>query len=130
MNRRSLRENTFKLLYQSEFYNETDLPKQYDSFFKETDCSASDREYIENRVAKVREMTPEIDEKINKVAIDWKTTRMNKVDLAIIRLAIYEIEADEDVPTKVAVNEAVELAKTYSDEKSGKFVNGILAKFC
>lgn len=130
MNRRSLRENTFKLLYQSEFYNETDLPKQYDSFFKETYCSASDREYIENRVAKVREMTPEIDEKINKVAIDWKTTRMNKVDLAIIRLAIYEIEADEDVPTKVAVNEAVELAKTYSDEKSGKFVNGILAKFC
>lgn len=130
MNRRSLRENTFKLLYQSEFYNETDLPEQYDSFFKEINCSAYDRRYIENRVAKVREMTPEIDEKINKVAIDWKTTRMNKVDLAITRLAIYEIEADEDVPTKVAVNEAVELAKTYSDEKSGKFVNGILAKFC
>ena len=71
----------------------------------------------------------EIDEKINEVSDNWKTSRMTKVDLTIIRLAAYEILFDEDVPNKVAINEAVELAKMYGTDKSKAFVNGVLSRF-
>ena len=70
----------------------------------------------------------EIDEKINNITDGWKTSRMGKVDLAIIRLAVYEILFDEDVPTSVAINEAVELAKQFGTDDSPSFVNGVLAK--
>ena len=71
---------------------------------------------------------PELDEKINEVAKGWKTNRMAKVDLTLIRLALYEILYDENVPDKVAINEAVELAKIYSKSDSSAFVNGVLGK--
>ena len=73
-------------------------------------------------------MRDEIDAYINGVSENWKTDRMGKVDLCIIRLAYYEIKHDDDIPQKVAINEAIELAKTYGTESSGNFVNGILAK--
>ena len=72
---------------------------------------------------------PELDEEINKVAEGWKTTRMGKVDLTLIRLAVYEIRFEEDIPFKVSVNEAVLLAKKYGGDGSSVFVNGILAKY-
>lgn len=65
---------------------------------------------------------------LNEKATGWKTSRMNKVDLAILRLAVYEIKWDDDVPVKVAINEAVELAKKFSGEEGPAFVNGVLAK--
>ena len=65
---------------------------------------------------------------MNEVAKGWKTTRMGKVDLTIIRLAVYEMKYEEDIPVKVAINEAVELAKQYGTDDSPAFVNGILAK--
>ena len=66
---------------------------------------------------------------MNEVAKGWKTTRMGKVDLTIIRLAVYEMKYEEDIPVKVAINEAVELAKQYGTDDSPAFVNGILARF-
>lgn len=66
--------------------------------------------------------------KINEVAKGWKTGRMGKAELAILRLAVYEMLYDEEVPVKVAINEAVELAKTFGGDDSAAFVNGILAK--
>ena len=66
---------------------------------------------------------------INKQAKGWTTQRMGKVDLTILRLAVYEIIYDENVPVGVAINEAVELAKRYGQDESSGFVNGILAKF-
>ena len=69
-----------------------------------------------------------IDEMINQVAQGWKTSRMGKVDLTLIRLAVYEMKYEEDVPVGVAINEAVELAKSYGTDDSASFVNGILAK--
>ena len=70
----------------------------------------------------------EIDELINQYAKGWKTTRMNKVDLAILRLAVYEMKWDEEVPVGVAINEAVELAKRFSGGDSPSFINGVLGK--
>ena len=71
---------------------------------------------------------PEIDSLLNENAKGWKTTRMNKVDLSVLRLAVYEMKWDEDIPEGVAINEAVELAKRFGGENSGSFVNGILGK--
>jgi len=70
----------------------------------------------------------EIDKIINESSKGWKTTRMGKVDLTLIRLAVYEIKYEEDIPTGVAINEAVELAKKYGTDDSPAFINGILAK--
>ena len=71
----------------------------------------------------------ELDAAINEVSKGWKTIRMGKVDLTLIRLAVYEIRFEEEIPVKVSINEAVELAKKYGTDDSPAFVNGILAKF-
>ena len=75
------------------------------------------------------EKLDEIDGMINQEAKGWTTERMGKIELTILRLAIYEIKFDEDVPAGVAVNEAVEIAKKFGQEESAGFVNGVLAKF-
>ena len=91
-------------------------------------ATEQDKEYIENKYHAVVEKVSEIDDLINEKCEGWKTTRMNKVDLTILRLAVYEIKWDEDVPTGVAINEAVELSKRFSGEEGPAFVNGVLAK--
>ena len=91
---------------------------------RETDLS-----YIRNKCNDIFSKIEEIDSAINEAATGWKTSRMGKVDLSIIRLAVYEIKFEDDIPTKVSINEAVELAKAYGTDDSPSFVNGILAKF-
>ena len=83
----------------------------------------------DEKYLKIVDKLPEIDADINQIAMGWSTERMSKVDLTIIRLAIFEIKYDDEVPTGVAINEAVELAKRYGQDESSVFVNGILAKF-
>ncbi len=83
-------------------------------------------EYMEATVSGVQQHIQEIDEKIEKYAIGWLLSRINRVDLSILRLGVYEIVYAEGVPGGVAVNEAVELAKTFSGPESGSFVNGVL----
>ena len=89
----------------------------------------ADAAYINNKCSDIIAKIPEIDEAINASTTGWKTSRMSKVDLSIIRLAFYEIIYEEDVPEKVAINEAIELAKLYGTDNSASFVNGVLAKF-
>ena len=84
--------------------------------------------FISNRVDAIAEKIDEIDEAINKAAVKWTTDRMSKVDLTILRLAYYEMKIDEDIPEKVAVDQAIELAKKYGTDDSPSFVNGVLAK--
>ena len=88
-----------------------------------------DRKYLEERVEKIVARIPELDRQINEVTEGWSTRRIGRVELAILRLAVYEIKEDESIPEKVAINEAVELAKKYGGNESSSFVNGILAKF-
>lgn len=131
MNRRALREQIFKLLFRVEFNNKEEMELQCDLFFddKENAASEKDMEYIKGKFVKIAEKLTEIDAMINETAKGWSTDRMGKVDLTIIRLAVYEIKFDEAVPTGVAINEAVELAKKFGQDGSAGFVNGVLAKF-
>lgn len=130
MTRRELRENTFIMLFCKEFHKTEDMEEQY-KFFTETKDKLSDEDgkYIHDRVFDIIPKIPEIDEKLNDIAEGWKTTRMSRVDLTILRLAFYEIKCDDTVPDVVAINEAVELAKLYGGSGSPAFINGILAKF-
>ena len=87
-----------------------------------------DTAYIQHKCEEIISRVAEIDAMVNEVAQGWKTSRMGKVDLTLIRLAVYEMKFEEDVPAGVAINEAVELAKSYGTDDSSSFVNGILAK--
>ena len=88
----------------------------------------SDVEYIQNKYLSVREKMPMIDAMIDEKSTGWKTSRMGKVELTILRLAVYEMLYDEDVPSTVAINEAVEIAKKFGGDDTPAFVNGVLAK--
>lgn len=131
MNRRGLREQVFKLLFRVEFNSKEEMEEQCRLFLEheEIEISEKDADYIVGKYAAVLDKLPEIDSLINEKAKGWSTERMGKVDLTIIRLAVYEMKFDESVPEGVAINEAVELAKTYGQDESSGFVNGVLAKF-
>ena len=131
MNRRSLREYIFKLLFRIEFNSKEEMEEQCRLFFEHEDgeISQEEEDQIVDKFAAVHERIEEIDASINEKAKGWSTGRMGKVDLTIIRLAVYEMKYDEDIPEGVAINEAVELAKKFGQEESAGFVNGVLAKF-
>lgn len=131
MTRRSLREQVFKLLFRVEFNNAEEMEEQKGLFFETLDEMVSEDEakIVKDRYDLVVSHLDEIDEKINEVAKGWTTKRMGKVDLTLIRLGLFEMLYDEDVPNEVAINEAVELAKTFGQDESYSFVNAILAKF-
>ena len=129
MTRREIREQVFKMLFRVEFYNQEEMSEQI-ALCEDDACSwkEKDKTYIFEKVEKISEKLEEIDAKINEVSEGWKTGRMGKVDLTLIRLAVYEMLYEEDVPAKFAINEAVELAKQYGTDNSPSFVNGVLAK--
>lgn len=129
MIRTELREHVFKMLFQIEFNDAADMPEHLKLYFESLEhATERDKEYIENKYKAIAEKVPEIDDLINEKCEGWKTRRMSKADLTILRLAVYEMKWDEDVPVGVAINEAVELAKKFSGEEGPSFVNGVLAK--
>lgn len=129
MTRRELRDAAFKMLFHKEFHNIEELEEQY-SFFREelVHMDEQDSTYVHDRVFDIVEHIDEIDSAIETASVDWTVRRMAKVDLTILRLAYYEIKFDDDIPMKVAINEAVELAKIYGGDDSPAFINGILGK--
>ncbi len=131
MGRRELREQIFKLLFRIEFNKPEEMKEQEELFFEDDEklIPEDGQEYIMNKYTNIVMQKPDIDAMINQIAEGWKTERMGKVDLTILRLAVYEIKFDEDVPASVAINEAVELAKKFGQDGSASFINGILAKF-
>lgn len=129
MSRSELREHIFRMLFRIEFNSEEEMKEQECLYFELLDeISEENQNYILNKYRAIKEKQDEIDALLNGVSEGWKTSRMNRVDLTILRLAAYEVKWDEDVPTSVAINEAVELAKKYSSDDGPSFVNGILAK--
>lgn len=136
MKRTELREHIFRMVFSYEFNSDEEMPEQMQLYFEQMEGGEpkeADRTYIRDKALNVILKAEEIDELINKNtkeknAKSWKTSRMNKVDLSILRLAVYEMKWDDEVPEGVAINEAVELAKKYSGEDGPAFVNGVLAK--
>lgn len=145
MTRSVLREHCFKMLFCADFYPAEEKVKQIGSYFEgpkedsvtsegieeilhNAAMSEKNEEYLKNRTKDVMCKVPNLDEKINEVAYGWKTNRMGRVDLTILRLALYEMLYDEEVPERVAINEAVELAKKFGGDESPAFINGVLAK--
>ena len=92
------------------------------------ELAPAEQAYMEDKYNKIQEHLEEIDQLLNEISTGWKTKRMGRVDLNILRLAVYEMKYDEDVPVKVAINEAVEIGKTFGGEDSASFINGILGK--
>ena len=130
MTRSEMREHVFKLIFRVPFLDKNELREQIDYYFDGlTDVNEKDYEYIKNKALLVCELSDDIDEKINLVSEGWPVDRIGKAELAIMRLAVYEMLYDDDIPVNVAINEAVELAKSYgSDDNAASFVNGVLAK--
>ncbi|MBY0758587.1 MULTISPECIES: transcription antitermination factor NusB [Sellimonas] len=132
MGRSEIREHIFRVLFRKEFFDTSEMSGQRELYMEmlkaERDVREEDEAYILEKSRKIEEKIQEIDEMINGLTTGWKTSRMNKADLTILRLAVYEIKWDDDIPVKVAINEAVELAKKYSSEEGPAFINGVLAK--
>lgn len=131
MGRHEQREQLFKLLFRVEFNSLDDMPEQVRLFFEDDEIEYTEAamEAIEAKYAKIQEKLSEIDTLLNEKAEGWNVSRMGKVELAVLRIAVFEILYDEDIPNTVAINEAIEIAKKYGQEASGGFVNAILAKF-
>ncbi|MEE0058932.1 MAG: transcription antitermination factor NusB [[Bacteroides] pectinophilus] len=129
MTRHTIRKHIFSMLFRVEFYDSSEISSQ-DGLYLDTVDNITDEErgYMEKRVSAIVELLPEIDKKLESVSEGWKLERMGKVELTILRLAVYELLYDDDIPANVAINEAVELAKVYGGDTSPAFVNGILAK--
>lgn len=130
MGRHEQREQIFLLLFQVEFHQPEDMPRQMRLFLKDNEDigSQKDSDYIEARCQAVREKIQEIDRLIDENTEGWDTKRMGKVELTVLRLAVYEMRYDDDIPVGVAIDEAIEIAKKYGQDASGGFVNAILAK--
>lgn len=145
MTRREMREHCFKMLFGLDFYPADQTEEQVEQYFAspveddtaengqieiihQVDVDEKDKGFLIQRVEGMAVHVPELDEKINSVAQGWKTRRMGKVELTILRQALYEMIYDSEVPEKVAINEAIDLAKKYGGDESPAFINGVLAK--
>ena len=128
MNRSAIREQAFKLLYSLEIQNKEDIKEQLDLYIENNNFKNENiQEYINDVVLGIEKNKEEITKLIeSNLKTDWKIDRISKIDLAILKLAIYEIKYT-DTPFKVAINEAVELAKKYGEDNSKNFINGVLA---
>lgn len=147
MSRRSARKNAFFLLFQTDFnhaeeyedvkrifFAERNLPEDEqseeateDAYYTEP-IEEADKKFILSEVDGTRANLAEIDRIIGESAKGWNTQRMSRVDLTILRLAVYEMRFSENIPVGVAINEAVELAKEFSSNEAPSFINGILGK--
>ncbi len=139
MTRRTLRDHLFKLVYLCAFNENSEMPEQISLYLDEAAAEAKEDKSLERiseddkntlklKWAAVVSKVPEIDEMLNGAARGWKTKRFPSCDLAILRLAVYEMLFDDSIPVGVAINEAVELAKKYGGDESPAFINGVLGE--
>lgn len=129
MTRREIREHIFLMLFRKDFHEANELNEQMELYISELEKpSLEEYAYLTSRFQAIVEKLGEIDAILSEAASGWKLNRMSKVDLTILRLAVFEMRFDDDVPVKVAINEAVEIAKIFGGDESPSFINGVLAK--
>lgn len=127
MNRSRSREIAMEVIYQMDIHNQFEMEfadRMVNQYEEDVDMN-----YINKALRLLIENHKGIDESISPLLKNWKIERIGKIDLAILRLALTELSYMPEIPDKVAVNEAVNMSKKYVDEKSGKFINGVLKHF-
>jgi len=127
MNRRKSREIAMKLLFEMSI-NKENYDEIIENFKENTDIELNDVDfdYIERVLSGVLKNKDEIDNTIEKYLVKWTIDRLPKMNLAILRMASYELTFEEDIPEKVSINEAIELAKKYGDDNAPAFINAVL----
>lgn len=128
MGRKYARESAMKLLYQMEV-NSDFTERAVEIFLDSVQFNEGERVYIEDAINTIIPNMQAIDEHIQENIESWDIQRLARVDLSILRIAIYELLYREDIPVQVSINEAIEIAKEFSTEESSKFINGILGGF-
>ena len=128
MGRSKNREDTFKLLYSLQLIKDNDTKEQTELFFEQENIvDENTKSYINEIINGIEDNNKEIEKQIeDNIKSDWTLSRISKIDVTLLKLGIYEILYSK-LPYKVVINEVVELAKKYGDDKSGSFVNGVLA---
>lgn len=131
MTRSELRKNIFKIIFRMDFHPKEEMDEQLSmrlAELLEEGTKEEDIAYIRDKSKAIMDSVEELDAVIAAYSKGWKVERLGKTELAILRVAAYEILKDDDIPKSVAINEAVELAKAYSPDEAPRFINGILAK--
>ena len=141
MTRRELRDSIVRIIFREAFYPPQGMEEQTEDYIRELkeepelllpsmkeEPSEEDVVYIRDKVDAILAHLPELDRSLEASSKEWKINRIGKMELAILRVAAYEIGYDDDIPDRVAINEAIELSKLYCDDKAGAFINGILNK--
>jgi N utilization substance protein B len=123
--RRKSRELALQVLFQGDMAKQSDL-LDFDEFCVHFQVNKKAIPYAKKLLAGIQEKGERIDQLISKHAENWRIERMSAIDRNILRLAVFEMFSQDDVPVSVAINEAVEIAKRYSTDESGSFINGIL----
>lgn len=127
--RRQIREHIFLMLFRKEFYNTNELNEQMKLYLEEMEeVTTEENSYLEERFQIILSKLSEVDEILSEISTGWKLDRLGKVELTILRLGIFEMRFDDEIPVKVAINEAVELSKKFGGDDTPSFVNGVLAK--
>ena len=133
LSKRQFRIEVFKGVFQSDFYDDVQKKQQLDDLYNEelkldeVTFTEEEREAISSKCKNILDNIADIDASIEKVLDKWTINRIGKVELAILRVSVYEIRYDK-IDAAIAINEAVEISKIYGGAKSGSFVNGVLAK--
>ena len=117
------------MLFRKEFYNTDELNEQMKLYLEGMEeVSIDENSYLEQRFQIILSKLNEVDEILSEITSGWKLDRLGKVELTILRLGIFEMRFDDEIPVKVAINEAVELSKKFGGDDTPGFVNGVLAK--
>ena len=129
MTKRAQREHIFKMLFRKDFHELADLGEQVEFYLSTLEeADEAEKTILRERLQAVSSKQGEVDVLLADATSGWRLERMGKVELTIMRIAVFEMYFDAEVPDKVAINEAVELAKKYGADTSAGFVNGVLAK--
>lgn len=129
MLRSQIREEVFKIMFRLPFVQEGEMEEQVSFSLEELEGKSEDNiTYIKNKVKSILDHIEVIDAKIEECCEGWNLGRIGKAEISIMRIAVYEIMLEEDIPNSVAINEAVELSKLYCDEEAKGFVNAVLGK--
>lgn len=126
MSRRTVREKIVQALYQLDFHrNEYTFADDWLA-----DLNDADKQFYDELFTGIRAQLSQLDQQISRFLKGWTIGRLSAIDRAILRLAAYELTARDDIPVKVTLNEAVELAKLYSTDESARYINGVLSQLC